>query len=255
MCILSLQDVDFRYGGLKAVSCFSMQVAEGSITSLIGPNGAGKTTVFNLISGSLRPEAGRILFKGRPIHGLATHRVAALGIGRTFQNIKLFQHHSVREHLDLAQYLRNRASAFAEIFSLPAAARDEAARVGKTDEVLDFLGLSDFADTPAIDLPYGLQRRLEFGRALAMEAKLLLLDEPTAGMNIGETADMTRLIKKVVASGVTVLLVEHDMRVVMNISDRVWVVNYGSVIACGTPEEVRRDQAVVSAYLGEAEAS
>lgn len=244
--------MDFYYGGLRAVASFSMQVDEGSITSIIGPNGAGKTTVFNLISGSLRPKTGGILLHGRRIDGLPSHRVAAFGVGRTFQNIKLFEHLSVREHLDLAHYLRNTANFFEEIFGLSSSNRDRGARKVVTDEVLDFLGLADFSDIPAVDLPYGLQRRLEFGRALAMGAKLLLLDEPTAGMNIGETAEMTRLIQKVASRGVTVLLVEHDMRVVMNISDRVWVVNYGSIIASGTPEDVRKNPVVISAYLGAA---
>lgn len=253
MNILELQNVDFSYGGLRAVSGFSMHVEDGSITSLIGPNGAGKTTVFNLISGSLRPHAGSVFFRGRDIRGLPAHRTAARGIGRTFQNIKLFEHLSVREHIDLAQYLRNRASVFGEIFGLPSAASDRKARNARTQEVLDFLGLRDCADLPALALPYGLQRRLEFGRALAMDAGLLLLDEPTAGMNIGETEEMTRLIRKVASTGVTILLVEHDMRVVMNISDRVWVVNYGTIITSGTPAEVRRNPEVISAYLGEAE--
>ncbi len=254
MEVLTLRDVDFRYGGIAAVSGFSMRVEEGSITSLIGPNGAGKTTIFNLISGSLRPAAGTILFKGKPIHGLPSHRIAALGVGRTFQNIQLFRHHSVREHIDVAQYLGCGASFLSEILGLGASVADGIRRDGKTREVLDFLGLTEFADVLAVDLPYGLQRRLEFGRALAMGASLLLLDEPTAGMNIGETEEMTRLIRKVAASGVTVLLVEHDMRVVMNISDRVWVMNYGSVLASGTPEDVRRNRDVIAAYLGEAEA-
>ncbi len=253
MDILALDNVDFRYGGLKAVSGLSMRVAEGSITSLIGPNGAGKTTIFNLISGSLRPESGRIFFRGRPIERLSAHRIAALGVGRTFQNIKLFEHLSVREHVELARYLGGESSFFGEVFGLPAALRDARRRKAAAEETLAFLGLGDVADFRAVDLPYGLQRRLEFGRALAMNAKLLLLDEPTAGMNIGETADMTALIRRVAAGGVTILLVEHDMRVVMNISDRVWVLNYGKVIASGTPEETRRNPDVVAAYLGRAE--
>jgi branched-chain amino acid transport system ATP-binding protein len=252
MNILALQDVDFRYGGLKAVSGFSMRITEGSITSLIGPNGAGKTTVFNLIAGSLRPEKGEIIFRNKPIHGLPPHRIAALGMARTFQNIKLFERLSVKEHLDLAQHLKNESTVFDEIFGLPAAARDKARRDAKTREILDFLGLGGCAELPAASLPYGLQRRVEFGRALATDARLVLLDEPAAGMNIGETADMTRLIRKVADTGITVLLVEHDMRVVMNISERIWVINYGQVIASGTPEEVRGNAEVVSAYLGEA---
>ncbi|MDR1179768.1 MAG: ABC transporter ATP-binding protein [Spirochaetales bacterium] len=253
MNILTLQDVDFRYGGLKAVSGFSMHIAEGSITSLIGPNGAGKTTIFNLIAGVLRPDKGEIIFQNKPIHRLPPHRIAALGMARTFQNIKLFERLSVKEHLDLAQHLKNESTIFSEIFGLSAAARDKTRRNSKTKEILDFLGLSGCANLPAASLPYGLQRRVEFARALATGARLLLLDEPAAGMNIGETADMTRLIRRIADTGITVLLVEHDMRVVMNISDKVWVINYGQVIATGTPQEVRRNSHVVSAYLGETE--
>ncbi len=251
MDILTLQNVDFFYGGLRAVSCFSMQVEDGSITSLIGPNGAGKTTVFNLISGSLRPGKGSICFQNKPIHGQPAHKIAALGIARTFQNIKLFENLSVREHIDLSQFLSNKASIFGEIFGTPAAHHDRIKRKEKTDSILQFLGLEYTADFPAVDLPYGLQRRLEFGRALAMDARIILLDEPTAGMNIGETSDMINLIQKVRAKGVTILLVEHDMRVVMNISDHIWVINYGSVIASGTPDEVRHNPEVIAAYLGE----
>jgi branched-chain amino acid transport system ATP-binding protein len=252
MDILALRDVDFRYGGLKAVSGFSMKITGGSITSLIGPNGAGKTTVFNLIAGVLRPDRGEIIFQGKPIQGLPPHRIAARGMARTFQNIKLFERLSVREHLDLAQHLKNESTVPGEIFGLASAARDRARRNSRTQAILDFLGLGGCAELPAASLPYGLQRRVEFARALATDARLVLLDEPVAGMNTGETADMTRLIREIADTGITVLLVEHDMRVVMNISDQVWVINYGQVIASGTPEEVRGNPEVISAYLGEA---
>jgi branched-chain amino acid transport system ATP-binding protein len=249
--ILTLNDISFNYGGLKAVFDFSMHIKQGSITSLIGPNGAGKTTVFNLICGVIHPFRGDIVYKNKNINTLSPHAIAALGIGRTFQNIRLFPSLTVREHISLSQYTLYKSSAVGEIFGSPASRRDKIAVSRKTEEIMEKIGLSEYADELAINLSYGLQRRVEFARTLAVGTDLILLDEPTAGMNIGESDEMMGMIQGLTELDMTVLLVEHDMRVVMSISSEIWVMNQGTLIASGTAEEIKRNPLVIEAYLGE----
>jgi branched-chain amino acid transport system ATP-binding protein len=249
--ILSLENVSFNYGGLQAVIDFSMHIERGTITSLIGPNGAGKTTVFNLICGSIHPIAGNIVLKGYRINGLSAHRIATMGVGRTFQNIRLFPSLTVREHIDLSQYAFAGSSLLGEIFGSPKSRYDRSKTVQKTEEIMKRMGIGEHAEELAVNLSYGLQRRVELARALAVGVDLILLDEPTAGMNVSESDNVMELIKGLTDVGITVLLVEHDMRVVMKSSSVVWVMNQGSIIASGSPDEVRRNPLVIEAYLGE----
>ncbi len=249
--ILELKNVNFNYGGLRAVVDLSMIIERGTITSLIGPNGAGKTTVFNLICGNIHPATGQILFDGKRISHLPPHRIAAIGVGRTFQNIRLFPSLTVREHIDLAQYGFAEATLLGEVLGSPSSRRDRKQIARRTAEILEILGVSDFADELATNLSYGLQRKVELARALAVGVDLILLDEPTAGMNISESDAVMELIKRLLDFDMTVLLVEHDMRVVMRSSSAIWVMNQGSIIASGEPEEVRQNRLVIEAYLGE----
>lgn len=249
--LLKLINVSFNYGGLRAVVELSMHIQRGTITSLIGPNGAGKTTVFNLICGIHHPDAGEIMLNGRRISHLPPHKVATIGVGRTFQNIRLFPSLTVREHIDLSQYGFAKASLMGEIVGTPTGRRDRSATSERTEEILQIIGIGEFAHELAVNLPYGLQRKVELARALAVGVDLILLDEPTAGMNISESDSVMQLIKGLLDLGITVLLVEHDMRVVMRSSSVIWVMNQGSIIACGAPEEVRKNRLVVEAYLGE----
>ena len=249
--ILSLNDIHFSYGGLQAVSNFTMHIKKGSITSLIGPNGAGKTTAFNLICGVMHPSKGEILYKGENINKLRPHQTAAAGIGRTFQNIRLFQSLTVKEHLTLSQYTRYESSVLGEIFGTRSSRQDRATVSRKAEEIMEKIGLQEYADDLATNLPYGLQRRVEFARTLAVGTDLILLDEPTAGMNIGESEEVMRLIEGLTAFDITILLVEHDMKVVMSISSEIWVMNQGTMIASGTADEIKKNPVVIEAYLGE----
>jgi branched-chain amino acid transport system ATP-binding protein len=239
-----------HFGGLKALEAVDLVVERGEIHSVIGPNGAGKTTLFNCVTGIYPPTEGRVLFEGRGITGLPARRVTKRGLARTFQNIRLFKEMSARENVMVGRHVRARAGWFRTIFRTPGFRREERAIAEQALEKLEFVGLSAMAETGAANLPYGHQRRLEIARALATDPKLLLLDEPAAGMNPEETRRLMELICRVRDEGITVLLIEHDMKVVMGISDRITVIDHGERIADGTPGKIRNDARVIEAYLG-----
>ena len=241
-----------RFGGLQALSGVSFGVGRATVHSLIGPNGAGKTTLFNCITGIYRPDSGGILFGGRDIAGFPPDRIAHRGIARTFQNIELFSHMTSLDNLLLGRHRHMRAGIFGCAAFTPAVRREEVAHRRRVEEIIDFLDLQWARDHFVNSLPYGTRKLVELGRALAMEPELLLLDEPSAGMNAEEKEDLVFRIKDIRDEfGITVLLVEHDMRMVADISDRVVALNYGEVIAGGTPSEVQGHPEVRKAYLGE----
>ena len=250
--ILVADKVTMRFGGLVANKDIDFTIPRGSIVSLIGPNGAGKTTFFNQLTGMLEPTSGDIIFNGESIVGLTPHKIVERGMGRTFQNIRLFGAMTVLNNVMVGAHTRMKSGWWASLLKLPRVRVEEEATRARARELLDLVSLSRrYEDDAAKNLPYGDQRRLELARALASEPKLLLLDEPTAGMNPGETAGMTSLIKRLRDElDLTVLLIEHDMKVVMGISERITVLDHGELLAEGTPEEIRANPSVIEAYLG-----
>jgi branched-chain amino acid transport system ATP-binding protein len=255
MTLLKLDRVTRRFGGLLAVDAIDLDVEQGGVTAIIGPNGAGKTTLFHLISGFQTPNDGRIVFDGQDITGLPPEKIAAHGLIRTFQLVQLFRDLSAIENVKVGCHLRTRGGIVTALIR-PKSARQTEAEVDATArELLTFVGLADHGALPASALTYGRQRLLEIARALAVRPKLLLLDEPAAGLNAEETKLLSATIRKIVTQGTTVLLIEHDMTLVMNTADKVAVLDFGAKIAEGSPRTVRDDPAVIAAYLGTAEAA
>lgn len=254
MSLLEVQNLSKRFGGLQAVDNVSFSVQEGSIKALIGPNGAGKTTLFNLLSGVLLSDSGSVRFNASAIHGLQPYQIAAKGLSRTFQHIRLFTHMTALENIMIGRHIHSRAGFLSGMMALPWTKKEENAARTRALEIMEFLGMAEFADNEATSLAYGQQRMLELARALACEPKLLLLDEPAAGLNMRETAEMAKLISRIRDTGITVLLVEHDMSLVMNISDEIVVLSYGQKIADDRPLAIQKNPEVIRVYLGEDDA-
>ncbi|WP_433613845.1 ABC transporter ATP-binding protein [Dactylosporangium sp. CA-139114] len=251
--VLSFRDVRLSFAGVKAINGVDFSVGADELFAVIGPNGAGKTSIFNVISGVYRPQHGRVLLGDTDITGARPDRVARLGVARTFQNVELFRQLTVVENLMLGRHHHMRYGTLAAIAWLGRARREELANRARVEEIVDFLELAPWRRMPVGLLPYGVQKRVELGRALAMQPRLLLLDEPVAGMNLEETEDMARYILDIRDElGIPMILVEHDMGLVMDLADRVLVVDFGTPVACGTPQEVQRHPDVIRAYLGEA---
>jgi branched-chain amino acid transport system ATP-binding protein len=249
--ILSLEHISLSFGGVKALSDISFDVREHEVRAIIGPNGAGKSSMLNVINGVYRPQQGTIAWRGQPRHGMNPHAAAAAGIARTFQNIALFRGMSVLDNIMTGRNLKMRASFVEQAIWFGRARREELANRAKVEEIIDFLEIQHIRRTPVGRLPYGLQKRVELARALAAEPELLLLDEPMAGMNVEEKQDMCRFVLDVNEQyGTTIVLIEHDMGVVMDISDRVVVLDYGRKIGDGDPAAIRNSQTVIDAYLG-----
>ena len=255
--ILEIHDLTMTFGGIRALDRLDLEIRQGEIVALIGPNGAGKTTFFNCLTGIYTPTGGDILLfppgnrQGVSIKGLKPNRITEMGLARTFQNIRLFSQMTVLENVMIGRHCRTRAYIFGAIFRHAANRAEEKDTVDRSYAILEKVGLADWVNELAQNLPYGAQRRLEIARALATDPLLLLLDEPAAGMNPQETLELVELIREIATDGLSVLLIEHDMKLVMSLSHRIFVMDYGKKIAQGEPEEIRANPAVIKAYLGE----
>ncbi|MDE2851255.1 MAG: ABC transporter ATP-binding protein [Acidobacteriota bacterium] len=251
MSYLAVQDLSISFGGIRAVDDVSFAVEEGEVFAIIGPNGAGKTTLFNLVSGIYSPDGGSVRFAGRDITSLPAHRIAPLGLARTFQNIELFEHATVLQNLLIGRHVHRRSTALSHLLFLPAVRREELEHRRRVEDVIDLLELAHYREQRIANLPYGVRKVVEVGRALCLEPKLLLLDEPTSGLNPEESEDMGFWIEDINRDlGVTVVMVAHDMGLVSRVAGRVLALNEGRVIAEGSPVEVQKNPAVVDAYLG-----
>jgi branched-chain amino acid transport system ATP-binding protein len=251
--ILAIESVFKAFGGVQAISDVSFMLTSGTVTGLIGPNGAGKTTLFNLITGTLPMDKGSIIFDGNEIKNEKVHELVHLGIARTFQNVELFESMTVLENILVGQHTRTRCGMWGSIARPPWVRHEESKANQKAISLLNFIGLKDYAHRKSGDLPFGWQRLLELARSLASDPKLLLLDEPAAGLNMVETLQLGELIRKIRDQGITILLVEHDMNLTMDISDHIVVLDQGKKIAEGTPRSVQENEAVMKAYLGTAQ--
>ena len=250
--LVEFKNISLSFKGVKALSDISFTVNEGELFAVIGPNGAGKTSTFNCLNGVYKPQEGDILWRGKSVMGVRPDKIAALGIARTFQNIELFAHMTVLENIALGRHVRTNVGWLAGGLWLGKAKREEMTNRAKVEDIIDLLEIEAWRFYPVGMLPYGIQKRVELGRALAMEPELLLLDEPVAGMNLEETEDMARFILDIREElGIAMILVEHDMGLVMDIADRILVLDFGEVIATGTPDEIQKDENVIKAYLGE----
>ncbi|PWH14879.1 MAG: high-affinity branched-chain amino acid ABC transporter ATP-binding protein LivG [Anaerolineae bacterium] len=251
MALLEVKDMTHYFGGLRAVYNYNLSIEKGEIRGLIGPNGAGKTTIFNLITGIYRPSEGSITLDGENIVGLQPYQIAAKGIGRTFQNLQLWRHMSVLDHVKLAQYAKIRYGLVGAFFGTPLRHRQEQEIEDRALELLELVGIRHLADQVVTNLPYGAQRRVEMARALATDPKILFLDEPTVGMNPEELKDMMEIIRQVHQElGLAIFLIEHRMKVVMDLCERIQTLVFGEVVAEGTPDEIRNNPVVIEAYLG-----
>jgi len=250
--LLEVKGLGKAFGGLQAVQSLDFRVYPGEILAMIGPNGAGKTTVFNMLTATYRPTIGTMKFRGHELGRLAPHQVTHLGLVRTFQNLKLFANMSALDNVKVGRYCRTRSGVFAAIARSPRTKREEREVEERALEILEFVGLAEQAFELASSLPYGDQKLLEIARALATEPAMILLDEPAAGLNASESAELVKLVRRIRDDGVTVMLIEHDMKVVMSISERIIVLDHGTQIAEGTPVQIRADQRVIDAYLGKA---
>jgi branched-chain amino acid transport system ATP-binding protein len=251
MPLLRVEKMGHDFGGLRAVNNYDLEVESGQVRGLIGPNGAGKTTVFDLISGIYRPTEGRVFLDGKSIVGLQPHQIAAMGLGRTFQNLRLWRHMTVLEHVKMAHYAKISYGLIGAFFGTPKRHREEARIEKKAHRLLDLVGIGHLAGQVVVNLPYGAQRRVEMARALATEPKILFLDEPTAGMNPEELTQMMEIIRRVHNEfGLGILLIEHRMKMVMELCEIVQALVFGEVIAEGTPKQIQNDAAVIDAYLG-----
>ncbi len=249
-CILETRDIGIQFGGLKAVDNVNFKAEEGEITALIGPNGAGKTTLFNLIAGFYQPTSGKVYFKGQDITSLKPYQRTRIGLARTFQNINLFKDMSVMDNALVGQHCRMTYDPITAMLSLPAKRKQEKQSREEIIKILDFMGLANVANEKAGSLSYGMQKNLEIARAMATRPELLLLDEPASGLNTQELDQLSQRVLRMRDMGITVVLIEHKMDVVMNISHKIMVLNFGECIAFGTPEEISDDQQVIEAYLG-----